>query len=264
VRANERPAFRGTEPPVSATELGGRVSLVTGASRGIGRAVAVELARRGSALILAARNAAALEETAAACRALNVTVHCAAFDLADADSIRSGVEAALAASGRVDHLVNNAGVTGDGLLMRMKRAEWDKVLDTNLGGAFEMIRAVLPAMVRARYGRIVNISSVVALMGNPGQASYCAAKAGLVGLTKSLAREVAARSITVNAVAPGFIDTDMTRVLSQEARDRLTGLIPLARLGTPEDVAAGVAFLLSPGASYITGEVLNISGGLYM
>jgi 3-oxoacyl-[acyl-carrier protein] reductase len=251
------------EPPV-ARELQGRVSVVTGASRGIGRAVAVELARRGSALILTARRTDALAQTASACGEHGVATHLAAFDLADPDALKRGMGEALEAAGRVDHLVNNAGITGDGLLMRMKRAEWDKVLDTNLGGAFEMIRAVLPAMVRARYGRIVNISSVVALMGNPGQASYCAAKAGLVGLTKSLAREVASRSITVNAVAPGFIDTDMTRVLPGEQRDRLTGLIPLARLGTAEDVAAGVAFLLGPGASYITGEVLNISGGLYM
>jgi 3-oxoacyl-[acyl-carrier protein] reductase len=251
-------------PEAGGRELEGRVSLVTGASRGIGRAVAVELARRGSALILSARTTAALEETAGACRAHGATVHLAAFDLAEPTSIKEGLAAAIAAAGRVDHLVNNAGVTGDGLLLRMKRADWDKVVDTNLGGAFEIIRAVLPGMVRSRYGRIVNVSSVVALMGNPGQASYCAAKAGLIGLTKSLAREVAARSITVNAVAPGFIDTDMTRALPGEARDRLADHIPLARLGTPEDVAAGVAFLLGPGASYITGEVLNISGGLYM
>jgi len=244
--------------------MGGRVSLVTGASRGIGRAVSIELARRGASLILAARGATALEETAIACRALGATVQLAVIDIADPASVKNGVEQALAAAGRIDHLVNNAGVTGDGLVLRMKRADWDRVLDTNLGGAFEMIRAVLPSMVRARYGRIVNISSVVALMGNPGQASYCAAKAGLIGLTKSLAREVGSRSITVNAVAPGFIDTDMTRAVTGEARDRLTAQIPLARLGTAEDVAAGVAFLLGPGAAYITGEVLNISGGLYM
>jgi len=249
---------------MSAGELGGRVSLVTGASRGIGRAVSIELARRGSALVLAARDAGALEETAVACRAIGAPVHVAVIDITDPASVKSGVDQAIAAAGKVDHLVNNAGVTGDGLVLRMKRADWDRVLDTNLGGAFEMIRAVLPAMVRARYGRIVNISSVVALMGNPGQANYCAAKAGLIGLTKSLAREVASRAITVNAVAPGFIDTDMTRQVSGAARDRLTAQIPLARLGTAEDVAAGVAFLLGPGASYITGEVLNISGGLYM
>jgi len=182
----------------------------------------------------------------------------------DASSIAAWVGEALKAFGRVDHLVNNAGITADGLLLRMKREDWDRVLTVNLTGAFEMTRAVLPAMVRARYGRIVNVSSVVGLMGNPGQANYCAAKAGLLGFTKSLAKEVASRSITVNAVAPGFIDTEMTQALQKEARDRMSGLIPLGRLGTPADVAAGVAFLLSPGAAYITGEVLNISGGLYM
>jgi 3-oxoacyl-[acyl-carrier protein] reductase len=242
----------------------GRVSLVTGASRGIGRAVAIALARRGSTVVLAARNAAALEETAAACRAHGATAHLQAIDVADPSSVKEGVARAIEAAGHIDHLVNNAGVTGDALVMRMKREDWDRVVATNLGGAFEMIRAVLPGMVRARYGRIVNITSVVALMGNPGQANYCAAKAGLIGLTKSLAREVASRSITVNAVAPGFIDTDMTRAIAPEARERLTAQIPLARLGAAEDVAEGVAFLLGPGASYITGEVLNISGGLYM
>ncbi|HXH28847.1 MAG TPA: 3-oxoacyl-ACP reductase FabG, partial [Candidatus Polarisedimenticolia bacterium] len=174
------------------------------------------------------------------------------------------LERALQATGRIDHLINNAGVTGDGLLVRMKREEWDRIVQTNLGGAFEVTRGVLPGMIKARYGRIVNISSVVALMGNPGQANYCAAKAGLIGLTKSLAREVASRQITVNAVAPGFIDTDMTRGLAEAARERMTEAIPLGRLGTPEDVAAAVAFLLGPGAAYITGEVLNVSGGLYM
>jgi 3-oxoacyl-[acyl-carrier protein] reductase len=249
---------------MSAGDLSGRASLVTGASRGIGRAIAVELARRGSAVVLASRQSASLEETAAACRALGAEVHIQAMDVADPASVRDGVEHALAAAGRMDHLVNNAGVTGDGLLMRLKREEWDRVLQTNLSGAFEVTRAVLPTMIRARYGRIVNISSVVALMGNPGQANYCAAKAGLIGLTKALAREVASRQITVNAVAPGFIDTDMTRAIALPAREKMTGMIPLGRLGAPEDVAAGVAFLVGPGGSYITGEVLNISGGLYM
>jgi 3-oxoacyl-[acyl-carrier protein] reductase len=249
---------------VSGGELAGRVSLVTGASRGIGRAVAVELARRGSAVALAARQETALADTAAACAAHGVTVHLVPMDVADPASVRDGVDRAAAAAGRIDHLVNNAGVTGDGLVLRMKREEWDRVLDTNLSGAFEVTRAVLPAMVRARYGRIVNISSVVALMGNPGQANYCAAKAGLIGLTKSLARELASRQITVNAIAPGFIDTDMTRAIAEPAREKMTGMIPLGRLGSPEDVAAGVAFLVGPGGAYITGEVLNISGGLYM
>ena len=249
---------------MSAKDLSGRVSLVTGASRGIGRAIALGLADRGSDVLLAARRVEDLEAVARECEGRGVRARALPIDLASAESIAAGASRALKEFGRLDHLVNNAGVTGDGLLMRMKREEWDRVLTVNLTGAFEMTRAILPTMVRARYGRIVNISSVVALMGNPGQANYCAAKAGLVGFTKSLAREVASRSITVNAVAPGFIDTEMTRALPQEARDRMSGLIPLGRLGTPEDVAAGVAFLVGPGAAYVTGEVLNISGGLYM
>jgi len=249
---------------MSSGELQGRVSLVTGASRGIGRAIALELARRGSGLVLAARQEAALEVVAAECRAAGAEVQAIAIDVGDGASVKAGVERAMAGAGRLDHLVNNAGVTGDGLLMRMKREEWDRVVKVNLTGAFEMTRAVLPAMIRARYGRIVNISSVVGLMGNAGQANYCAAKAGLIGLTKSLAREVASRQITVNAVAPGFIETDMTRVIAAPAREAMIGRIPLERLGTPDDVATGVAFLLGPGGAYITGEVLNISGGLYM
>ena len=247
-----------------AAELSGRLTLVTGASKGIGRAVALALARQGSDLALAARGLAPLEPLAAECTSHGVRAQAFAIDVSDAASVRAGAEAILSAFGRVDHLVNNAGVTGDGLLLRMKREEWDRVLQVNLTGAFEMTRAVLPAMVKARYGRIVNVSSVVALMGNPGQVNYCAAKAGLIGFTKSLAREVASRQITVNAVAPGFIDTEMTRAIQERAREKMTGLIPLGRLGSPEDVAAGVAFLLSPGAAYVTGEVLNISGGLYM
>ena len=245
-------------------ELSGRVSFITGASRGIGRAIALELSRRGSDLVLASRHPEELHAVAKECEAGGARARAVAIDLADPVSISAGCEQALREFGRIDHLVNNAGITSDGLLLRMKRQDWDRVLAVNLTGVFEMTRALLPAMVRARYGRIVNISSVVALMGNPGQANYCAAKAGLIGFTKSLAREVATRSITVNAVAPGFIDTDMTRALPGEARDRMSSLIPLGRLGTPEDVAAGVAFLLGPGGAYITGEVLNISGGLYM
>jgi 3-oxoacyl-[acyl-carrier protein] reductase len=249
---------------VSAGELQGRVTLVTGASRGIGRAIALLLADRGSDVILAARQTSPLEEVAALCRGRGVNGHAVAMDLSDPASIKSGIESALGILGRIDHLVNNAGVVGDALLLRMRRDEWDRVLATNLTGAFEATRAVLPGMIRARYGRVVNISSVVALMGNPGQTNYCAAKAGLIGLTKALAREVASRQITVNVVAPGFIDTDMTRAIAPAAQEALRDRIPLGRLGTPEDVAAGVAFLLGPGAAYITGEVLNISGGLYM
>jgi len=245
-------------------ELSGRVSLITGASRGIGRAIARELARRGSNLVLASRRVDDLEVLAKECESGGVRARAVGLDLADAASISAGCEQASKEFGRIDCLVNNAGVTEDGLLLRMKRADWDRVMLVNLTGAFEVTRAVLPGMVRGRSGRIVNISSVVALMGNPGQANYCAAKAGLIGFTKSLAREVASRSITVNAVAPGFIDTDMTRALPDDARERMSSLIPLGRIGTPEDIAAGVAFLLGPGAAYITGTVLNISGGLYM
>jgi len=241
-----------------------RVSLITGASRGIGRAIALQLAASGSDVALVARQVEPLGEVASTCEALGVRAHVARLDIADSDAVRRGVESILEKTGRIDHLVNNAGVVGDGLFLRMKREQWDRVIQVNLGGAFDVTRAVLPSMVKARYGRIVNISSVVALMGNPGQANYCAAKAGLIGMTKSLAREVASRKITVNAVAPGFIETDMTRDLSAEARQKMASLIPLDRLGTPDDIAAAVDFLIGPGGSYITGEVLNVSGGLYM
>ena len=249
---------------MSGGDLKDRVTFVTGATRGIGRGIALALAARGSDLVLAGRRREDLETVAAECEKQGVRCRAFPMDLMEAASIAAWAGEAMKAFGRVDHLVNNAGITADGLLLRMKREDWDRVLTVNLTGAFEMTRAVLPAMVRARYGRIVNISSVVGLMGNPGQTNYCAAKAGLVGFTKSLAREVASRSITVNAVAPGFIDTEMTRALPPDARDRMSGLIPLGRLGTPADVAAAVTFLLSPGAGYMTGEVLNVSGGLYM
>jgi 3-oxoacyl-[acyl-carrier protein] reductase len=249
---------------VTAGPLSGRVTLVTGASRGIGRAVALLCATRGSDLLLAARGAEALEGVARDCSGRGVRAEAIPMDIGDPDSVRASVQRGIADFGRIDHLVNNAGATGDNLLLRMKRDQWDRVVQLNLGGTYEVTRAVLPAMIKARYGRIVNVSSIVALMGNPGQANYCAAKAGLIGFTKSLAREVASRQITVNAVAPGFIDTEMTRAIAPDARETMTGRIPLGRLGTAEDVAAGICFLLDPGASYITGEVLNISGGLYM
>ncbi len=245
-------------------ELSGRVSLVTGASSGIGKAAALLLAARGSDLVVTARRSHDLELVAGACEAQGVRARAIPMDVADPESVAAGVAQALQVFGRIDHLVNNAGVAADGLLLRMRRRDWDRVIQVNLTGAYEVTRATLPAMIKARHGRIVNISSVVGLMGNPGQANYCAAKAGLVGFTKSLAREVASRGITVNAVAPGFIDTDMTRRMGQEARARMAELIPLQRLGTPEDVAAGIAFLIGPGGAYITGEVMNISGGLYM
>jgi 3-oxoacyl-[acyl-carrier protein] reductase len=249
---------------MTAGDLSGKVTLITGASRGIGRAIALACGERGSDLLLAARAPATLGVVAEECAARGVRVRVVPLDLSEAGSVRSALEGAVAIFGRIDHLVNNAGVTGDGLLVRMKREEWDRVLNVNLGGAFEASRAVLPAMIKARYGRIVNVSSVVALMGNPGQTNYCAAKAGLIGLTKSLAREVASRQITVNAVAPGLIDTEMTRAIPDGAREKMIAQIPAGRLGTPEDVAAAVTYLLSPSSGYVTGTVLNVSGGLYM
>jgi 3-oxoacyl-[acyl-carrier protein] reductase len=222
------------------------------------------LAERGSDLVLVARNTPALEETREQCAAKGVRADAVPLDLADPAAVEQGIAEAMRGLSRVDHLVNNAGATRDGLLMRMKREDWDTVLSVNLTAAFLITRAVVPSMLKARYGRIVNISSVVGRMGNPGQANYCASKAGLIGFTVSLARELASRNITVNAVAPGFIETAMTEGMSQAAREALLSQVPLRRPGTPRDVSEGVLFLLGEGASYITGTVLNISGGLHM
>jgi len=242
----------------------GRVSVITGASRGIGREIALLLAEEGSDLLLVARGSDALEETRGACAEKGVRADVLPVDLADPHAAEARIGEAIRGLPRVDHLINNAGATRDGLLLRMKREDWDAVLAVNLTSAFLMTRAVAPSMVRARYGRIVNISSVVGLMGNPGQANYCASKAGLFGFTFSLARELASRGITVNAVAPGFIDTGMTAALAESARETLLSRIPLRRMGTAREVAQGVGFLLGEGAGYITGAVLNISGGLHM
>jgi 3-oxoacyl-[acyl-carrier protein] reductase len=186
------------------------------------------------------------------------------MDLADAASIQAGAKTAFEAGGAVDVLVNNAGVTDDNLVLRMSREAWDRVLATNLTGAFLLTQAIVKGMVRKRYGRIVNVTSVVGLMGNAGQANYAASKAGLIGLTKSVARELASRNVTCNAVAPGFIETDMTRAMTPEAREKLSGEIPAGRLGGPDDVAGAVAYLASEEAGYVTGHVLNVSGGLYI
>jgi 3-oxoacyl-[acyl-carrier protein] reductase len=242
----------------------GRVSVITGASRGIGREIALLLAEEGSDLLLVARGTEALEETRRACGEKGVQADVLPLDLADPAAVEARITQTIRGLPRVDHLVNNAGGTRDGLLLRMKREDWESVLTLNLTSAFLMTRAVVPSMVRARYGRIVNISSVVGLMGNPGQANYCASKAGLLGFTFSLARELASRGITVNAVAPGFIDTGMTAALPESAREALLSRIPLGRVGTAREVALGVRFLLGEGAGYITGTVLNISGGLHM
>jgi len=242
----------------------GKVALVTGASRGIGEAVARRLAAEGATVVAAARTADALERIAGEIRAAGGKASPLTLDLSDAASIEEGAKAVLAAHGQVDILVNNAGLTEDNLLLRMSREAWDRVLATNLTGVFLLSQAVVRSMLKRRFGRIVNVTSVVGLMGNAGQANYAASKAGLVGLTKSVARELASRNITCNAVAPGFIATSMTERLGDAARAALTGQIPLGRLGTSEDVAAAVAFLASEEAAYITGHVLNVSGGLYM
>jgi len=230
--------------------------LVTGASRGIGRACARSLAEGGAKVILTARDTGKLEE--AASEIPNATW--VEIDLASPESIKQ----AFAKAGKVDILVNNAAVTKDGLALRMKKEDWDAVLATNLTGAFLAVQQVLQGMMKQRWGRIINISSVVGEAGNPGQANYVASKAGLIGLTKSLAQEMGSRNITVNAIAPGFVETDMTAALSQERKDSLLGHIPLKRFGRAEDVAAAVKFLASEEAGYITGHVLNVNGGMYM
>ncbi|MCU1260876.1 MAG: 3-oxoacyl-[acyl-carrier-protein] reductase [Bryobacterales bacterium] len=241
-----------------------RTALVTGASRGIGLACAHALAQAGARVVLAARNRELLETAAAAIRSEGAEAYVVEMDMSAADSIKAAITQAAKEFGRIDILVNNAAITRDGIAMRMKQSDWDAVIDTNLSGAFFAMQHVLPAMMRERWGRIVNISSVVARSGNAGQANYVAAKAGLIGLTKSLAQEMASRNITVNAVAPGFIETDMTNVLSDELKTKIRAGIPLQRFGKPEDVAAAVEFLCSEKAAYITGHVLDVNGGMYM
>jgi 3-oxoacyl-[acyl-carrier protein] reductase len=244
--------------------LDGKTALVTGASQGIGRACALVLAKKGARLALAARSVEKLEAVAAEIVAAGGQAHPFAMDVSDEASIQAAAKAALGQFGTIDILVNNAGITRDTLLLRMKRPDWDAVLTTNLTGAFLMTQAVLNPMLRARWGRIINITSVVGRVGQAGQANYAASKAGLIGFTQSIAREVASRSITVNAVAPGFIETAMTEVLDPKQREAFLGHIPLGRPGSDMDVANAVAFLASPEAGYITGHVLDVNGGLYM
>jgi 3-oxoacyl-[acyl-carrier protein] reductase len=241
-----------------------KTAFVTGASRGIGRACALALSAAGAKVVLAARDVARLEEVASEIRSAGGEAFVVATDMSSADSIKAALAAAAKDFARIDILVNNAAITKDGLALRMKKDDWDAVLATNLTGAFLAIQQVLQGMMKERWGRIINISSVVAEAGNPGQANYVASKAGLIGLTKSLAQEMASRNITVNAVAPGFIDTDMTASLSQELKDMMLAHIPLKRFGKAEDVAAAVRFLASDEAAYITGQVLNVNGGMYM
>lgn len=244
--------------------LEGRVSLVTGASRGIGRAIARRLAQEGSHVALAARSVEACAESVAEVEAFGVEALPLAMDVGNTESVKAGVEATIERFGQIDNLVNNAGITRDNLLMRLSDEAWDEVIRTDLTGVFLCSRAVLRSMLRRRQGRIVSISSVVGLIGNPGQTNYAAAKAGVHGFTRALAREVSSRGITVNAVAPGYIDSDMTRELPEETTQRLREQIPLGRLGSGEDVAGVVSFLLSDDASYVTGQVLSVDGGMSM
>ena len=245
-------------------KLEGRVALVTGASQGIGHACALALARHGAAVSLAARNQLKLDELAQEITTAGGKAAAFAIDVAEEEQIKSGIKAALAHFGKVDILVNNAGITRDQLVMRMKRADWDAVLNTNLTSAYLCIQQVIGSMLKQRWGRIINISSVFGQTGQAGQANYAASKAGLIGLTMAMAREVASRNITCNAVAPGFIETSMTAVLSEEFKQNAVKMIPLGRVGTPEDVANAVSFLASEEASYITGHVLNVNGGMLM
>ncbi len=241
-----------------------RIALVTGASQGIGRACALALAAQGAHVALAARNLERLKAVAEEITAAGGTAHTFALDVADEDSIKAGVKTILADFGRIEILVNNAGITRDILSLRMKRKDWDDVLSTNLTGAFLLTQACMSSMLKQRWGRIINITSVVGETGQAGQANYAASKAGLIGLTKSLARELASRTITVNAVAPGYIETAMTAALTEEQRTAMLSVVPLARAGTEADVAAAVAFLASEHASYITGHTLDVNGGMYM
>jgi len=249
---------------MSAKSLTDKVALVTGASRGLGKAIALALAAEGASIAAVARSEEALQETLKAIRAAGGVAEPYALDVADAVAAEATVEKIAARFQHIDVLVNNAGVTRDGLLMRMKSEDWDAVIDTNLKGAFNLTKLVGRLMVRQRAGRIVNISSVIGLMGNAGQANYAASKAGLIGFSKSVAREFASRGITCNVVCPGFIETDMTRDLGEDLRKKLLERIPLQRLGQPEDVAGVVAFLCSPAAAYITGQILTVDGGMVM
>ena len=244
--------------------LSDKVAIVTGASRGIGRAIALALASQGAKVVASARNAEALAELIAKIKSQGGDALAVVGDVAVEDDANNLVKKAVEAYGQVDVFINNAGITRDGLLLRMKNADWDAVLDTNLKGAFLCTRAVAKVMSKQRSGRIINISSVVGEMGNAGQANYCASKAGLLGLTKSVARELARRNVTVNAITPGFITTEMTEDMTEKAQETMTEQIPLGRPGSAEDVANAVIFLASEQSAYITGQVLGVNGGMYM
>lgn len=244
--------------------LADQVALVTGASRGIGRAIALALAREGAVVVGTATTGEGAGGIDTMLREAGASGRGAVLDVAEPGKIEALVADMAAREGAVTLLVNNAGITRDNLLLRMKDEEWEQIIRTDLSSVYRSSKAVLKGMMKARRGRIINIGSVVGLMGNPGQTNYCAAKAGIVGFTRSLAREIGSRGITVNTIAPGFIETDMTAAMDEGQRAALEGQIPLQRLGTPEDIAAAVVFLASPAAGYITGETLNVNGGMYM
>jgi 3-oxoacyl-[acyl-carrier protein] reductase len=244
--------------------LEGRIALITGASQGIGRACAIELARGGATVALAARNQEKLDAVANEIRSSGGNASTFKLDVASEDEIKTVVKSVVGQFGKLDILVNNAGITRDQLVMRMKRADWDAVMNTNLTAAFLLSQQVISPMLKQRWGRIINITSIFGQIGQTGQANYSASKAGLIGLTKALARELASRSITVNAVAPGYIETAMTEVLAPELKEQVLKMIPLGRAGSDADIAHAVEFLASDEASYITGEVLNVNGGMFM
>jgi 3-oxoacyl-[acyl-carrier protein] reductase len=246
------------------SQLENQIAVVTGAGRGIGRAIALKFASEGADVVCISRTAENSEKVAAEVRAVGRKAWAYAVNVADGAAVAAAADKILAETGRIDILVNNAGVTRDGLLMRMSDADWDTVLDTNLKGAFLVTKAFIRAFIKQRSGRIINVASVIGLIGNAGQTNYAASKAGLIGFTKSTAREVASRGITVNALAPGFIETDMTAVLNAQIKEQLLKQIPLNSFGQCEDIANAALFLASPGARYVTGQVLAVDGGMVM